>query len=238
MYYSIIHSNLMVFHLMNLEEIISNQSSRIQRLESELSIYQKRCEQYMQAYDSLQHQLKELSRHRFGKRSERFVDDPENPQLSLLQNNASLFATTEAASETMETEIQVPAHSRKKKPKSNKELPRRIVIIPLAEEKKHCPCGAGKEVIRYEPKESIHYQPCILEILEQRREVAVCPRGCDDSIVTAPVPLHILPKVKATEEFLSFLVVSKLEDRQPLYHLQKQLSQRHGIDCSRQTMAH
>src|SRR5262249_24488516 len=40
-----------------------------------------------------------------------------------------------------------------------------------------------------------------------------------------------------TEEFLSFLVVSKLDDRQPLYHLEKQLNERHGIDCSRQTMA-
>ena len=223
--------------LMNIEEIIRDQSSQIQALKAELTIYQKRCEQYMQAYDSLQHQLKELLRHRFGKKSERFIDDPENPQLSLLQNNASLFATAEAAGEAIEAEIQVPAHSRKKKSKSNKELPRRIVIIPLAEEKKHCPCGACKEVIRYEPKESIHYQPCVLEILEQRREVAVCPRGCDGSVVTAPAPLHILPKVKATEEFLSFLVVSKLEDRQPLYHLEKQLSQRHGIDCSRQTMA-
>ena len=83
----------------------------------------------------------------------------------------------------------------------------------------------------------IRYQPCIIEILEQRREVAACSKGCDNSIMTAIAPLHILPKIKATEAFLAFLVVSKLDDRQPLYHLEKQLSQRHGIDCSRQTMA-
>jgi transposase len=67
--------------------------------------------------------------------------------------------------------------------------------------------------------------------------VAACPKGCDGGIITAPAPLHVLPKVKATEEFLSFLVVSKLDDRQPLYHLEKQLRERHGLDCSRQTMA-
>lgn len=67
--------------------------------------------------------------------------------------------------------------------------------------------------------------------------MGVCPKGCDGSIITAPAPLHILPKIKATEEFLSFLVVSKLEDRQPLYHLEKQLSARFGVECSRQTMA-
>jgi transposase len=74
-------------------------------------------------------------------------------------------------------------------------------------------------------------------MIEQRREVAVCSKGCDGSIVTAPAPKQVLPKVKVTEEFLSFLVVSKLDDRQPLYHLEKQLSERHGLDCSRQTMA-
>jgi transposase len=47
----------------------------------------------------------------------------------------------------------------------------------------------------------------------------------------------VLPKSGASESLLSFLVVSKLEDRQPLYHLEKQLKERYGIDCSRQTMA-
>ncbi len=77
----------------------------------------------------------------------------------------------------------------------------------------------------------------MFEILEQRREVVACPKGCDKAIVTAPVPAHVLPKAKVTEEFLAFLITSKLDDRQPLYHLEKQLSERHGISCSRQTMA-
>src|SRR3546814_5078996 len=37
----------------------------------------------------------------------------------------------------------------------------------------------------------------------------------------------LLPKTKATEELLAFLVVSKLDDRQPLYHLENQLSERY-----------
>jgi transposase len=219
------------------QEIIKNYENKIDALSSQNQLLEKRCQQYAQAYDSLLAQIKELQRYRFGKKSERFMDDPEHPQLSLLQDNASLFATAEAAGATIEAEVQVPAYSRKKKSKNKKELPRRIEIIPIEEEKKQCPCGACKEVIRYETKESVHYQPCVFEIVEQRREVAVCPKGCEGSMVSAPVPLHILPKVKATEEFLSFLVVSKLDDRQPLYHLEKQLSQRHGIDCSRQSMA-
>lgn len=235
---------------MNLEEIVKNQDSKIQALiaqsfiyqseintyQAEINTYQKRCEQYAEAYDQLQHQVKELIRNQFGKKSERYID-PEHPQFSLFGNNEK-FSLENAAGETIsEKEIQIPAHTRKKNNKTQKELPRRIEIIPLKEEDKQCSCGSCKTVIRYETKESVHYQPCVFEILEQRREVAACPRGCDGAMITAPAPLHVLPKIKATEEFLSFLVVSKLDDRQPLYHLEKQLNERYGVDCSRQTMA-
>jgi transposase len=241
-FYSTIRTYIDGVNLMNsaekityLEEIqeLKNQNLAYQ---SEINTYQKRCEQYMQAYEQLQHQLKEFMRNRFGKKSERFID-PEHPQFSLFGDDEK-FSTANAAGEALsEEEIQIPAHSRKKKNTAKKELPRRIEIIPLSEEEKICSCGECKEVISYETKESIHYEPAVFEILEQRREVAVCPKGCDGSIITAPAPLHVLPKIKATEEFLSFLVVSKLDDRQPFYHLEKQLNERHGVDCSRQTMA-
>ena len=227
---------MFVKNVMKIEEIIENQNEEIQALKAELTTSQKRCEQYMQAYDQLQHQLKELLRNRFGKKSERFID-PENPQTCLFGGNNRFSIEDMAGEKILENEIQIPAHSRKKKNTIEKNFPCRIEIIPLGEQDRICSCGACKKVISYETKKSLHHHPAIFEILEQRREIAVCPNGCDGSMITAPAPLHILPKVKATEEFLSFLVVSKLDDRQPLYHLEKQLRERHGIDCARQNMA-
>lgn len=211
------------------EEIIKKQEEKILQLEM-------RCEQYAQAYDSLLSQIKELQRHRFGKKSERYID-PENPQLSLIENNKNKFAIADAAASNIEDDTPVAAYVRKKKHKNKKDLPVRIEIIRVTDEQKQCTCGKCKQVIRYETKHMVHHQKAVHEIIEQRREVVACTNGCDGEIVTAPAPLHILPKVKATEEFLAFLVVSKLDDRQPLYHLEKQLRERHGIDCSRQTMA-
>jgi len=207
-----------------------------QALKAEISLLQARCEQYAQAYDSLKNQIIEMRRHRFGKRSERYID-PENPQLSLFPEDNEIFAQAEASGEQTEEITPVAAHIRKKKTKTEKDLPRRIEIIPVSDEDKQCACGACKTVIRYETKELLNYQPCVIEIIEQRREVVACLKGCENQIVTAPAPKQALPKTKATEEFLSFLVVSKLDDRQPLYHLERQLKERHGIDCSRQTMA-
>lgn len=227
---------------MNSAEIIQDYENKNRILEekiisltSELTTYQKRCEQYAQAYDQLQYQINELRRHQFGKKSERYIDS-EHPQLSLLQDNAGLFAEAEAKGDADNNEVQVASHTRKKK-KSGKELPRRIVIIPVTEEQKRCACGCQKTVIRYEIKEILNYEPAVFEIIEQRREVVACEKGCDGAIMTAPAPLQVLPKISVSESFLSFLVVSKLDDRQPLYHLEKQLNERHGVDCSRQAMA-
>src|SRR5436190_2006743 len=214
---------------MHAEETIKNYENKIHLLEA-------RCEQYAQAYDSLLAQIKELQRYRFGKRSERYID-PEHPQLNLFNNNQNKFATADAAGESVDDEVQVAAYARKKKQKSKKDIPVRVEIIAVPDEQKQCPCGKCKKVIRYEIKQMIHRQQAVYEIIEQRREVVACVDGCEGEIVTAPAPLHVLPKVKATEEFLSFLVVSKLDDRQPLYHLEKQLQERYAIDCSRQTMA-
>jgi transposase len=195
-----------------------------------------RCEQYMQAYDSLLAQVKELQRYRFGKKSERYID-PEHPQLSLIQNDQNKFTNADAAGESIADDVHVAAYARKKKNKSEKNIPVRIEIISVPDEEKQCACGKCKEVIRYETKRMMHHQQAVNEVIEQRREVVACVDGCGGEIITAPAPLHVLPKVKATEEFLSFLVVSKLDDRQPLYHLEKQLRERYGLDCSRQTMA-
>jgi transposase len=221
--------------MQNFQEIIENQSKEIQIMRSELNIYKKRCEQYAQAYDQMKEQLSELIRNRFGKKSERFID-PENPQKSLFESDDK-FSVAEENGNKIEDEVKVRSFTRKKKDADKKDLPIRIDVIPVSEEDMMCACGACKSVINYETKKLIHYQPETHEIIEQRREIVACLKGCEGEIITAAVPIRILPGVRATEEFLSFVIVSKLADRQPFYHLEKKLNERHGIDCSRQTMA-
>jgi transposase len=92
-------------------------------------------------------------------------------------------------------------------------------------------------VIGYETKDLINYIPPVFEIIEQAREILACT-CLDSTITTAPLPLHILPKVGATEEFLASLIVGKMVDRQPLYHLEKQLHDRYHVDVSRKTMSY
>jgi flagellar biosynthesis chaperone FliJ len=45
---------------MNSAQIVEDYENKIQVMQAELNTYQKRCEQYAQAYEQLQQQVKEL----------------------------------------------------------------------------------------------------------------------------------------------------------------------------------
>ncbi len=174
---------------------IENKNFRVEsdNFKIEQANFKRQLEEYQQAYEQIKHQLQELLRHRFGKKSERFID-PENPQLDLFAEEQVIMDLPQEGETT-----KVEAHQRKKKKKDTSQYPRVIEVIPVPEEDKVCGCGAQKQVIRYETKELFDYQPAVFRVIEQRREVVACAKGCEQSIQTAPAPKHVLPKVKATE---------------------------------------
>ena len=109
--------------------------------------------------------------------------------------------------------------------------------MPVGEKDKQCACGNKKTLIRYEVTEKLDYQSATFGIVEQRREVVACKNDCEQSIITASVPPTILPKVPVTESLLAHIIVSKFDDRQPLYHFEKQFALRFSIHVSRQSLS-
>lgn len=215
-----------------LTQMIETQEQRLQQLEQELAIQTERANHFEQAYKQLKVQYEQLRRYRFGQKSERYVD-ANNPQLSLfsIDNDANTSDEPEAPVE------HISYTRRKAHKKTGKQAPRRIVIIPVDDEQKRCGCGGDKQVIRYQTREYYDYVPARFELIEERREVVACPKGCDRSLTTAKTPAHILPKVKASHRLLAHIVVSKLLDRQPLYHLEQQFLNRYHVDITRTRMA-
>ena len=115
-------------------------------------------------------------------------------------------------------------------------LLRHEVIVPV--EDKSCPCcGQERQVIRYEITELLNRIPAVVEMLIQKREVVACTHQCEKSIQTALLPMRLLPKSCVTNEFLAYIIVAKLYDRQPLYHLEKKFIERFNFICSRAKLA-
>lgn len=192
--------------------------------------YKQKAEYFETEYDRIITAYKQAQREKFASTSERFVDE---------QNQFPLFESG-AVEPDHNDEVEEITYTRKKpgrKPRDLSGLPTREVIIPVSDEDRTCPCGCEKEVIRYQTRTKLNFIPSKLEVVIEKREVVACRKGCDGSIITAPAIPAILPKCSATEELLSHIVVSKVLDRQPLYHLEKKFERQYDWRIRRHTMS-
>lgn len=195
----------------------------------------KKCEFLTEQCEFLQAQNDYLRRTLYGSRSERFIDNGLSHQPDLFSNNDHNDVDENAEDELESNVINIKSYKRKKKRQEILAgLPCREVIIPVAESDRYCQCGHERCLIRYETHEKLHYIPAIIERITEKREVrGGCIHRCEQGMVIAPAPQVALPKVRATEELISHLIISKVENRQPLYHLEKKLN----LLISRQVMA-
>ncbi len=205
-------------------------------LKKQLEFLQKKCYQQEQAYAQLLQSFKEAQRHRFGARSEKFID-PNVQQLDLFVKKKLPLPSNNTAETSKANIVDIKPYQRRKKihKQLSQALPHREVIIPI--ENKFCDCGTEKTVIRHETTELLHYQAPVYEVIVQKREVAVCAKACIQSMVTAPNPKRILPKTNVTPHLLAHVVISKLHDRQPHYHFEKKLVETVGFECRRNKLS-
>lgn len=215
----------------------------LEATKSELALYQGKYAQSVQAYQQLLAAFKQIQRRQFGAQSERFLD--KTPRQGDLFSDIPAFhpeqetaenPAAESTSLNQEGHSKPPARrSRQSKDHQHfaKNLLRREVIIPAEK-----PAG-DNQLIRYEITELLHYVPPIYEVIIQKREVWVTKDKTTNvsTITIAPNPKRLLPKAQVTESFLAHTIVSKLYDRQPLYHLEKMYGERFDFICPRNKLA-
>jgi len=168
---------------------------------------------------------------RFGRKSERFVDDQ-----ALLFNEAELEAAN--APEAHTEPVTVPAHERRRagrKPLPD-HLPVEEIVHDLADDQKVCPSDASHALVEIgrETSEKLRFIPA--EIVRERhiRPKYACP-VCKHGVRTAPLPPQPIPKSMATPSLLAQVATAKYVDGLPLYR-QEKIFARHGIELPRATL--
>jgi len=204
------------------EENLKNMSEKFQKKERD--------------YDLLIQAYLESQRQRFGRKSERFVDE-ENPQLSLFPVE---FDGNDPAPKP--EDIETVTYKRKKggqrRSLDTTGIPQREVILPVDEKDRVCACcGRDKKLVGYQHSSRLHVIPAQFEVVVEKREKLACSHGCEGQFSTAPLPLRVLPKSIASESLLAYIFVSKVLDRQPLYHLEKVMERRYNWKITRNIMA-
>jgi len=177
--------------------------------------------------------IKELQRHRFGRRAETL---PEDQMLLALeeveQTEAGAAAETEANSAP---EREKAARKRR----TNRgalplHLPRIETIVDIDD--KACPCCKGLlHKIGEDVSERLDIVPAQFRVLVVRRPKYAC-RACEGAVVQSPAPARLIEGGLPTEATVAQVLVSKYADHLPLYR-QAQIYARQGIALDRSTLA-
>jgi transposase len=177
--------------------------------------------------------IKELQRHRFGRRAETL---PEDQMLLGLEDVEQVAASHEAESEAAN-----PAEraSRTAKRRINRgslpaHLPRIEMVVDI--EARTCPCcGKALHRIGEDTGERLDIVPAQLRVLVIRRPKYAC-RACESVVVQAPAPGRLIEGGLPTEATVAQVLVAKYADHLPLYR-QAQIYARQGIELDRSTLA-
>jgi transposase len=182
--------------------------------------------------DRLRAIIRELQRHRFGRRSEQLDRD----QLALaLEDVEQSLAAAEAAHESAKP----PARCRSGTRKTNRgalpaHLPRIETVIDIAG--RTCPCCSGVlHKIGEDVAERLDLVPAQFRVLVVRRPKYAC-RRCVGTVLQAPAPPRLIDGGLPTEALVAHAVVMKYADHVPLYR-QAQIYARQGIELERSTLA-
>jgi transposase len=177
--------------------------------------------------------IKELQRHRFGRRAETLpIDQLELGLEDVQQAEAALAAEKETADPAARSERArqrrtnrgaLPAH-----------LPHIEVVVDV--ESKVCPCCSGElHRIGEDVAERLDIIPAQLRVLVTRRPKYAC-RACEEGVVQAPAPARLIEGGLPTEATVAHVIVGKYADHLPLYR-QAQIYARQGVQLDRSTLA-
>jgi transposase len=188
----------------------------------------ERCES-----ERLRQIIKELQRHRFGRRAETL---PEEQMLLGLEDVEQVAACGEA-----EQDESTPdgGAARVRKHRGNRgalpiHLPRIEVVVDIDD--KTCPCCKGElHRIGENKSERLDLVPAQFRILVTRRPKYAC-RSCEDCVMQAPALARLIEGGLPTEATVAQVLVSKYADHLPLYR-QAKIYARQGIALDRSTLA-
>ena len=176
--------------------------------------------------------IKELQRHRFGRRAETL---PEDQLLLGLEEAEQIEASGEEEKEQSSPDRRAKATKRR----ANRgalpaHLPRVEMVVDIDDHA--CPCCTGAlHRIGEDMSERLDIVPAQLRVIVVRRPKYAC-RACEDVVVQAPAPARLIEGGLPTEATVAQVLVSKYADHLPLYR-QSQIWARQGINLDRSTLA-
>jgi len=177
--------------------------------------------------------IRELQRHRFGRRAESL---PMDQLLLALEEVEQVEAEGLAAQEAADP-AKLEARVRKRRANRGSlpaHLPRIEQVIDIPD--RTCPCCKGMlHVMGEDRSERLDIVPAQFRVIVTRRPKYAC-RSCEEIVLQAPAAARLVEGGIPTEATVAHVLVSKYADHLPLYR-QSQIYARQGVNLDRSTLA-
>ena len=177
--------------------------------------------------------IKELQRHRFGRRAESLPVE----QMLLGLEEAEQVEAEGFAREDDADPARREARARRRRANRGSlpaHLPRIEQVVDI--EDKACPCCSGPlHVMGEDRSERLDIVPAQFRVIVTRRPKYAC-RSCEEVVVQAAAPSRLVEGGIPTEATVAHVLVSKYADHLPLYR-QAQIYARQGVNLDRSTLA-
>jgi transposase len=215
-------------------EIIAQKDAHIDELTRKLESTQRQL-------TILQHQMDQMLRRLYGRKSEQL-----NPNQLMFDSIVLQSLTQNTPQETVPAPPAKPAPVKPRKASGHhgripipEHLERVEILLDIPEEQKFCPeTGEPLKVITIEVSEKLEYRPGKLIVNVYKRPQYALPEKSDTfgGILAAPMPDHPIAKCKADVGLIAHLIVSKFADHLPLYR-QNGIFEREGVTIPRATQS-
>ncbi len=203
---------------------------RVESLDQKVETMGKKIHRDQTLIEKLTHEIAQLKRFKFAKRSEQLSPD----QVSLLDD----LIDTDIAAIEAELEALKPARAStevRQKPKRTAlppQFPR--TLIHHEPDNSHCQCGCVLKRIGEDVSEKLDYTPGVFTVERHIRGKWVCDQ-CE-TLIQAPVPAQVIDKGIPTSGLLAHVMIAKFADHLPLYR-QESIFGRAGLVIARSTLA-
>jgi transposase len=176
--------------------------------------------------------IKELQRHRFGRRAETL---PEDQLLLGLEEVEQVEASSDAATDAANAAERSSRAARRRRNRGAlpAHLPRVEMLVDLDDHACPC-CQQALHRIGEDVSERLDIVPAQFRVLVVRRPKYAC-RACE-TMVQAPAPARLIEGGLPTEATVAQVLVAKYADHLPLYR-QAQIYARQGLELDRSTLA-
>jgi transposase len=177
--------------------------------------------------------IKELQRHRFGRRAETL---PEDQMLLGLEEVEQVTASGEAEVDAANAAERAMRSAKRHMNRGSlpAHLPRVEVVVDIDDHVCPC-CGNPLHRIGEDRGERLDIVPAQFRVVVVRRPKYAC-RACENVVVQAPAPARLIEGGLPTEATVAQVLVSKYADHLPLYR-QAQIYARQGLNLDRSTLA-